>query len=728
MQPLTTTLSLAFKHTFFLFLLLSSVSAFAQFDMEAEPWRKSIYVRNAVYLNTENAEFSPTYYKDGIVFASDQKQHGPIDKQTGERYLELYYSKLDSNGDPSEPKEFSIELNSRLHEAATTFSSDKEQIYFTRNNQQGGFALENKKRVVQMKLYQADQGKFDWENVRELEFNGENFSCMHPTLSPAGDRMYFASDMPGEGARGDMDIYVVEWEGDGWGRPQNLGPKINTPAKEAFPFIHDSGVLFFASQGHNGIGGYDVYMVNLAEEEEETVINLGKPFNSVKDDFGFILSRDGQTGFFSSNRSEGKGRDDIYGFQALDGIKSMRKTFKLNTIVEVTDMDTGRPVIAASARVLEYKNGKLEEDIYDYAFKPGTDGSWNQEKTLKDEKLIRKDKKNTNQYGEAEYVLEAEKEYLILLTKPGYQPVEIAYSTIGKLEPERIRAEMQLQNCFDLLGIVRAPGYESLAFPSITITNKCNNEKRTIKANISGKFIYCLEPGCEFDLVANLQGYLASETSVSTVKIRGSRSLNIEMTLKPDPNYGQDVVVAPTAPANDDGYTPNPTAGRMETEMNTPTIRETAPPPDVNNSFGEPIVEGSVIVLENIYYELGEHKVADDAARELDELIRIMVYYPTMKIRMIAYTDVQGSYLDNLDLSDKRANAVKRYLKERGIALDRIDAIGLGESSPRNRCKNSVKCSDKEHAYNRRTEVHITEINKDVEFRRKDILQSKRPD
>ncbi len=732
-QMLNALIGRSLKHVLSLLLLTFTLSAYAQFDMEAEPWRKGINVRNAVDINSPNSEFSPTYYQDGIVFASDQKQHGPIDKHTGERYLELYYAPLDMNGDPLKPKEFSIRLNSRLHEAATTFNNAQDRIIFTRNSQKAGKALANKKHIVQMRLYEAAMGKLDWENVEELEFNGENFSCMHPTLSPSGDKLYFASDMPGEGARGDMDIYVVEWEDGRWGRPRNLGPKVNTPAKEAFPFIHDSGVLFFASQGHNGVGGFDIYMLNLGDEEEE-VVNLGKPFNTVKDDFGFILSRDGLSGFFSSDRSGGMGRDDIYRFDAPEGIKSMRKTFKLNSIVEVTDMDSDKPILSASVRVLEYVNGELEEDIYDYTFTPKPNsGGWNQDKTLKEQSEIRKDKKSTNHYGEVAHEFVAEKEYLLLLTKPGYQPVEFPYSTIGKLEPERIRIKMQEQNCFDLLGTVRTQDYASLAFSSITITNECTGEERTITSNVSGKFIYCLEPGCKFKIVSNLEGYLPSETSISTVKIRGSRSLNVEMQMKLDPDYYIEEEVIASAPQpidrmsnsggreNDGGISENYSEDTGEFTNSEAAVGSEG------TYFDEPIEEGNVIILENIYYELGAHRVADDAARELDELARIMLYYPSMTIRMVAYTDVQGKYTDNLDLSDRRASAAKRYLLEQGIDARRIDAIGLGESSPRNHCKNGIKCTDKQHAYNRRTEVHIRKVDKSVEFRRRDILQSRRP-
>ncbi|MEM9990675.1 MAG: OmpA family protein [Bacteroidota bacterium] len=724
--------------TILLATLAYPIGLLAQFDLEAEPWRKSIYVRNATHLNTEKTEYAPTYYQDGLVFISDQKRHGPIDKHTGERYMEIYYAPLDANGDPQKPREFSYQLNSRYHEGASAFDELGERIYFTRTNQKGGFLIGNKKGNTINKIYQADAGKLDWENVQELAFNNDNFHCMHPTLSPSGDRLYFVSDMPGEGAQGSTDIYFVEWDGDRWGRPQNLGANINTPAREAFPFIHDSGVLFFASQGHNGVGGYDIFMVNLGDEEaEREVINLGKPFNSVKDDVGFIMSRDGTSGFFASNREGGEGRDDIYSFQAVEGIKSMRKTFKLNTTLEITDADSDRAVVGASARVFEYKNGKLEEDIYDYTFTPKPNGTgWDQVKSLKEDRKIRKAKESTDQYGEAVFELEAEKEYLILLTKSGYDPVELTYSTIGKLEPERVRAEMHVHSCFDLVGIVRSSEYKSLSFAAVTITNECTKESRTITSNVAGQFIYCLEAGCKFTILAERPGFTPKMTSISTEKLRGNRTLNVEMQLKA---VSSEVVEPPLVDIAEEDEPRNISEDfipELEKEIIARTdLDEKSTTVAVNEgrrvspkSNSAILKTGSTIILENIYYESGEHAVAQDAARELDELIRIMKGYPMMEIRMIAYTDVKGTYENNLKLSDRRVNAVKRYLIERGIAARRINAVGLGETKIRNHCATGVKCTDREHAYNRRTEVTITNLERTKGgLEQADVLKARRP-
>ena len=116
-----------------------------------------------------------------------------------------------------------------------------------------------------------------------------------------------------------MDIWMVAKNGDAWGQPENLGPEINTANNEAFPFIHSSGNLVFSSNGQNTKGGYDLFLVNVGEGSK-SVLNLGAPFNTSSDDLGLILSPDGRSGYFTSARVGGKGKDDIYFFEAPNGI------------------------------------------------------------------------------------------------------------------------------------------------------------------------------------------------------------------------------------------------------------------------------------------------------------------------------------------------------------------------------------------------------------------------
>jgi len=178
---------------------------------------------NTAGINTPHVEFSPMYYKKGIVFLSSRQKFGPIDEQLGETFFDVYYSDLDPNGMPQKPTNFSLAINSQFHEGPVTFNRKGDHIYFTRSNQSApGITKSDQKGKVWLKIYEAQTGIYDWENIRELPFNSDTYSCMHPSLSPDGMKLFFSSNMPG--GYGGRDIYMSEKQGETWSKPVNLGP------------------------------------------------------------------------------------------------------------------------------------------------------------------------------------------------------------------------------------------------------------------------------------------------------------------------------------------------------------------------------------------------------------------------------------------------------------------------------------------------------------------------
>jgi outer membrane protein OmpA-like peptidoglycan-associated protein len=211
---------------------------------------------------------------------------------------------------------FSKTLNTKFHEATLTFTNNRQRVYFTRNNYNGDLRRDDEG-VSNLKLYTAVRNDSisdnDWSNIQELPFNSDDYSVGHPTLSADGKKLYFVSDMPG--SIGATDIFVVDiLEDNTYSLPKNLGPKINTSGREMFPFITERK-LYFASDGHLGIGGLDVFESSILEDSFTDPQNLGLPLNSNLDDFGFIINEDNEQGFVCSNREGGVGDDDIYAFR-----------------------------------------------------------------------------------------------------------------------------------------------------------------------------------------------------------------------------------------------------------------------------------------------------------------------------------------------------------------------------------------------------------------------------
>jgi hypothetical protein len=265
-----------------------------------------------VSINSRYADFSPVYYEDGIVFVSSRIKRGMIqrhDTRNNFSFYDLYYSKLE-DGNLTEPVYLDKKINKKLHEGPAVFYNDDKEIIFTSNN------LSGSKDLKRLMLFSARKdGNLEWNFIKPLPFNHPNFSCGHPAISSDGKTLYFVSDMPG--GFGGTDLYKTKYINFVWTKPINLGPSINTSANELFPYLQGDSLLYFSSMGYAGLGGLDIYMTTIQGEEYNEVRNVGYPINSSQDDFGIVFSKDGKSGFFSSNRENGASDDDIYSFKVI---------------------------------------------------------------------------------------------------------------------------------------------------------------------------------------------------------------------------------------------------------------------------------------------------------------------------------------------------------------------------------------------------------------------------
>ena len=340
-------------------------------------------------INTKYSDFGTSTYNDHLIFASSRDLDEKIYNWNGQPYLDLF--ELNENGSVTE---VNGDVNTKYHESSTAFTKDGKTAYFTRNNFFKGKFKRNNEKINGLKIYKATLVDSVWANIESLPFNNDQYNVAHPALSVDEKKLYFASDM--FGSQGASDIFVVDINDDGtYGEPINLGPTINTEGRENFPFVSDKDILYFSSDGHIGLGGLDVFKVEIdkLKRSNSVIHNMGKPINSPKDDFGYIVNETTGKGYISSNRAGGKGDDDIYSFvkqacsKAISGTVINKRTQQILTNADVFVYDSSRNLLHTlksddfgkfafklgckeKTYLIEAKKEKYKDDFIDFSVKP----------------------------------------------------------------------------------------------------------------------------------------------------------------------------------------------------------------------------------------------------------------------------------------------------------------------------------------------------------------------
>ena len=327
-----------------------------------------IYTIENAGINSKYSDYGSTIVDNKLIFTSARDTGGVGQRKhawTGEHFTNLYAAGVNGELIPSNPVRYDANVNSKFHEATPVFTKDGNTMYFTRNNYLDGKKGKDANKVTLLKIYKATLVNNRWTNVTELPFNSNNFSTAHPALSPDEQTLYFVSDRPG--TIGQSDLYKVAINSNGtYGEPINLGVEINTEGRETFPFVTKDNQLYFASDGHPGLGGLDVFTTKINNDGSfGEVENDGAEMNSPKDDFGYYRDSEINKGFFSSNRDGGLGSDDIYRFTSEDKCKQILKGI-------VTDSATGETLAGVQLILLNKQYKVIAETTSDalgyYAF------------------------------------------------------------------------------------------------------------------------------------------------------------------------------------------------------------------------------------------------------------------------------------------------------------------------------------------------------------------------
>lgn len=646
------------KKTLTIVAALLASSAYLEVNGQIQLGDERVVLANERRVNSEELEYSPVFYKDGIVFVTTRHEsliYEVKDKNAnGVNIMSIFRSQRDEEGFLQAPTAFANELMTRVHEGPVAFDRTAGTIYFTRNEKEEKAPDGFKK----LQIYSSTQGEGEvWDKITKLSFNNPTFNYLHPSLSTNEDLMYLASDIPG--GYGGMDLYVVKKLGNEWGQPVNLGPSINTPGNEVFPFIAADGTLYFSSDGQSGFGGLDIFYANSFQDGEKwsDPVNLGTPFSSPSDDFGFIVDADNRNGYFSSDRKGGFGADDIYNFYIDYNQQPVAGASRSLDGLVIKDED-GNPMEGVAVSAVNFKEVSLSAgDDQLVKLLPGEGGVDNFILDVNSQGMG--ETMTTDATGKAGIAI-GNGNYVVKIAKEGYLPQYVVVTPETDLSSLDIKLRRAV-DCIAFQGRVLLQQFQSpVSGAEIHIVDVEGGDAITVYTDALGNYDYCLPCNRAYSVYATKNG-VSSLPGVASTKDR------------------------PCAPGEK----------------------------IVLDLFlgGAPVYAGMTIQLPNIYFNYDDATLRPDAYRDLDEVVGMLSNYPGMKLELASHTDARGVAIYNLDLSQRRSANVMKYLVSKGVVDSRLTPRGYGESQLRNRCTDGVACSEQEHQFNRRTEIKILEMN-----------------
>ena len=396
-----------------------------------------------------------------------------------EPFLNLY-SALLKGETVEEPLVMHKDVNSRYHDGTVSYDSLAKRMYFTRNNVHYGVQSKSQRGELNLGIFFSDvvEGEFgqqEWSALIPFEHNDPDQNNGHPFVSPDGRRIYFASDRPG--GEGGTDIWYCDNLGNQWGVPQNLGPKVNTAGNEMYPYISADSVFFFASTGHPGLGGSDIFQVRLTKAGPGNVFNLGYPMNTRFNDHSLLLFND-SVGFFASDRPGGIGSDDIYGCT----IRSQM----IYLAGRVIDKETRLPIEGATIVV---KDGDGEH-VKRYELVAAEGGRFT---------------------AQAEY----HEKYLLVASKNGYFQGEMPVVTdVDPLEDILIELTKYEYAAEGL--VMHGETGALMEGATVTLTDGADKVLDTITTDATGKYAFPLKLDSDYRIKVERDGFFIQSARIST--------------------------------------------------------------------------------------------------------------------------------------------------------------------------------------------------------------------
>ncbi len=437
-------------------------------------------------INSPRSDFAPVMLGKQLIFVSDRDSFAALQRNhlwTGRDFLNIYLSRVSSEGALRNPSLLPGKLNGPFHDGPVALDSSGQLMYLTRNTYQkraiGRKARESSQGIVKLSLHRASRQANSEEWAMDdwaFPFNNDEYSSGHPALSRDGRTLIFASDQPG--GYGGVDLYRCQLKDDGsWTLPQNLGPEINTPGDELFPVLHPSGDLLFASDGLPGLGGLDLFLAVRDSSQWKSPRNLGAPLNTFSDDFSLVMDVNWEYGYFSSDRPGGRGSDDIYAVELAEPQLKVR----------LRDARSGEWLSGIPMRWME------------------------------GDQLL--SERSSGGDGEQIYSWPRGRQFRFMASDAGYRPIELNAPLSDLLSPPLTEWVLDLEPLARISLVAQVIDRESrrhMPNAEVILDNINTAERIAILADEDELYRADLEPSARYRLTADLDGYLGDERFIQT--------------------------------------------------------------------------------------------------------------------------------------------------------------------------------------------------------------------
>ncbi|MBT1704854.1 OmpA family protein [Chryseosolibacter indicus] len=606
-------------------------------------------------INTQYTEYNPVVSADESIMAFTALRPNTGKTRSGDKFIEEIYISYNNSGTWSEPKLVPVASEYNVGTAGISPDGQKMLIYMGAVTDPGS-------------LFQITRSGESWSKPGIIApvINTPKYLESTASITPDGKTIYFASDKAG--GFGGLDIYKTTLQNNGtWSSPVNLGPAVNSKANEDAPFIHpDQKTLFFTSDGHNSMGGRDIFVTKFVHNKWTAPENMGYPVNTTANDNYFTLIADGTRGYFSSDRKGGAGGQDIYFLNMPAEAANIPLTMIKGKILNA---ETGKPMPTKIYLIDNQTNKKL-----DFVYNPDPET------------------------GNYLVILPPAKNYDMVIESEGFLPYTLNIN---------VPNQDYFYELYQMISLKTIKQFDVVVGQEVQVKNAFYDTDQDVKADLrkthEAKLVQTgnvdvydmmldLMAAKDKDGIEYLVGLIEHKDPVEAVNFDDPKNSKIEVAAR---TYYYDE-------SDESKFEQKNVGGKTIFSLPTMIVAEEAKKQRNQPAKKATEVDKSLLAkAAKIYFDAGKSDLKTQYNTELDNILEVLKKYPDLGVEISGFASAEGSEDLNRELSNKRAIAVLDYINHRGVVRRRIVAKGYGASKDQS--------SSKEEG--RRVEVRIVDLN-----------------